>query len=261
MKSFFKDLIRNIGEDEISFSAASIAFYAWMSFFPLVLVAIAGLGVWLGDEQARREALQLVYKNLPALKAGGLDLDETLEQVSRARGTAGLVGVTTLLYSSLQVVLALQRCLGKMFNQDWKASWLKSRLRALGAMLVLAVLGVLSFAVPVAAGFLPAVEARIAAWIASFFLISLFFAATYQVLQPRRLPWELALAGGAVTAVLWVAANSALVYYFANFGNFQIVYGSFAGVVIVLLACYYLAYVTLIGAEITSVLVSRRSSA
>jgi membrane protein len=254
---FFRKLLREIAADQLSYAAAAVAFYAWMSIFPLLLAAVSGFGVWLGTAGARERVLDGLQQNLPVvrvLEASGIDLENLLSSVTAISGPAGFLGLAGLLWTGMQVVLALQVALNRVFGVETRPGWFAARGRALLFVLIAAVLMAVSFGTTFAVSLLPTgMVARLAGWVLGLVLMGLMFGAAYRVLTRLDLPWAYALSGGMVTALLWYAANVALVWYFANVANFQAVYGSFGGVVIVLLTCYYLAFVTLIGAEVTHV--------
>lgn len=251
-------LFRKIGHDQISFAAAAVAFYAWMSIFPLLLAGVSAFGIWLGTEGAREEMLDLLSQNLPVLKASGIDFHRLLESVSAIKGVAGAIALVGLLWTGMQVALAMQVALNRVFGADARLSWVMARVRALVFVVIAALLMGASLSFTYIAGFIPyALATRVVSWVAGVLLLALLFAVAYRVLPRLELPWRFAFIGGLVTAVLWILANAVLLLYFASFGHFDKIYGSFAGVVIILLICYYLAFVALVGAEVTSVLIAR----
>ncbi|MCC6484626.1 MAG: YihY/virulence factor BrkB family protein [Armatimonadetes bacterium] len=255
---FFRDLFRKIVQDQISFAAAAIAFYAWMSIFPLLLAGVSALGIWLGMEGAREQTLDILSQNLPVLKASGIDFYQLLEHVSAIRGVTGLIALLGLLWTGIQVVLATQVALNRVFGAQVHLSWITARFRALLFVVIAGMLSTLSLISTYVVGLIPYPAAtRAASWMAGFALMAMIFAAAYRVLPRLELAWRFALIGGAATSLMWTLANAGLLLYFRNFGHFDKMYGSFTGVVIILLACYYLSFVTLVGAEVTDVLTQR----
>ena len=59
-------------------------------------------------------------------------------------------------------------------------------------------------------------------------------------------------AGSVVATVLWVVASVGFSIYVDNFGSYGKIYGSLAGVVVLLLWLWLAAYATLLGAEINA---------
>lgn len=59
-----------------------------------------------------------------------------------------------------------------------------------------------------------------------------------------------ALVGGLIASILWEATRSAMTWYFANLSLVDVVYGSLAGVVVLLLGLEVAALILLLGAQI-----------
>ncbi len=73
---------------------------------------------------------------------------------------------------------------------------------------------------------------------------------SYWVLPVVNVKFRRAVVGGVVAAVLWEAARSALAWYFANLSLVEVIYGSLATVVVLLLGLEVAAIIVLIGAEV-----------
>ena len=52
-------------------------------------------------------------------------------------------------------------------------------------------------------------------------------------------------------AVLFEIARTLFVFYLANFANYQLLYGSIASIIILLVWIYYSAFILILGAEFT----------
>lgn len=255
---FFRELFDNIGSHQVAFAAAAVGFYAWVSLFPLLLVAMAAMGIWLDSAQARSEVVSLLNQNMPALRATGVEIGRMLEEIAETRGQAGLIGGLLLLWTGSQVAVATQIALNRVFGASDARSWLMVRVSAIGFILIAAVLGLLSLASSFAVSmFLKTGFARVAGYFISFLVTVALFTFAYVVLPRKDVPWKYAMVGGLVTSVLWILANVGLFIYFSDFSNFSSVYGPVAGTITVLFACYYLALVTLLGAEITNLIMKR----
>lgn len=252
---FLKALVSDIGRNQINFLAASIAFYAWLALFPVMLLLSAGLGMYLTSDAAQAQALELLAELFPALKASGPELEQLLFSLERNRGTAGLIGLGTLIWVGLQVVIAFEIALNRVFQVEAPPRWLRQRMRASLVMLVGATVAMASMLVSFLLGlFATGWLERMGGHLASLLLTVWFFAVVYRALPRLTVPWRSALVGGLVTSLLWFIANRGLQFYFANFTSYDKIYGSFAGVVIVLFACYWAAFAALIGAEVTRML-------
>ncbi|MFZ1641485.1 MAG: YihY/virulence factor BrkB family protein [Candidatus Contendobacter sp.] len=72
----------------------------------------------------------------------------------------------------------------------------------------------------------------------------------YRLLPAGQLPWRHALVGGIVAALLWEGIRYGLVWYFANLSAINVIYGSLAGVVIVLMTLDMVGIIILLGAQV-----------
>lgn len=72
----------------------------------------------------------------------------------------------------------------------------------------------------------------------------------YLVMPVGRVSWRHALIGGATACVLWELTRHALVWYYATLSQIQVVYGSFAAAIAVLLSVEVAAIFLLLGAQV-----------
>ncbi|REF37429.1 membrane protein [Thermasporomyces composti] len=96
--------------------AASVTYFAFLSFFPLVAVTFAGVGYVVtyvpGADEAVTSALRSI---LPGLIGGGPDQID-VHRIAQRRTGVGLVGLVVLLYSGLGWVSALRDALQAVFE-------------------------------------------------------------------------------------------------------------------------------------------------
>lgn len=81
--------------------------------------------------------------------------------------------------------------------------------------------------------------------LAGFFLVYRFMPKTDQ-------NWRSALAGAAVAGLLFVLARPLFLYYIETFGNYNVIYGSLALLVILMIWVWMTAMITLFGGEVAS---------
>ena len=75
-------------------------------------------------------------------------------------------------------------------------------------------------------------------------------ASFYSIMPLAKVRFKLALVGGAVAALLWEAVRTFLVWYFESISLVNVVYGSLATVIIVLLSMEIAAVIVLLGAQV-----------
>ena len=79
-----------------------------------------------------------------------------------------------------------------------------------------------------------------------FLLFSLF----YKVMPVAKIPFRRALAGGLTATILWEIVRHLLVAYYTNISLVNVIYGSMATIIIVLLIMEAVALIILLGAQV-----------
>lgn len=78
----------------------------------------------------------------------------------------------------------------------------------------------------------------------------LLFTLFYQIMPVAKIPFRLALAGGLTATILWELVRHLVVSYYANMSMVNILYGSMATIIIVLLTMEAVALILLLGAQV-----------
>ncbi len=123
--------------DRASNLAALLAYYAFVSLFPLLLVLVSVLGFVLEDNPAAQEdALDTALARIPVI---GDDLRENVHTLTGS-GPALVIGLVGALWAGLGVTLAL----GRAFDEVWdiprvdQPNAVKARVRGTAVLVVLA---------------------------------------------------------------------------------------------------------------------------
>ena len=87
--------------------------------------------------------------------------------------------------------------------------------------------------------------------LAAFLLILVVFLLLYKLIPNTRTYWRDIWPGALAAAVLFEIARTLFVFYLANFANYQLLYGSIASIIILLVWIYYSAFILILGAEFT----------
>ncbi len=91
---------------------------------------------------------------------------------------------------------------------------------------------------------------------AGFFGLIVLFTLIYRVLPPMKVPIRRAFLGGLCAAVLWQGVGAFLVYYLANVSMVNVIYGSLATVIVLLLFLEIAFVILLLGAQVIAELES-----
>jgi membrane protein len=251
-------VVKKFSDDEGGSMVSLIAYRAFFSLFPLLLLMTTLLGYILaGDDELRREVVNSTLSQFPIignqLKGGSLT----------GSGIALAVGVVGSLLAGLGVVLETEQT----FNRCWgvpkegERGFVGSRLRAIGLLLVLGGLAVVSTIVSgLAAGgadFLGA-GGKVAGLAIATALNLFVFGAVFRLLTTDTVATRALIPGVVVATVGWEILQVAGGWYISHeVKNASAVYGTFA-LVIGLLAWIHLgATFVVLGAE-TNVVRTRR---
>ena len=234
--------------------AALIAYYGFLSLFPLLLLAISILGFIV---QSNTSALRTIeHSGLPNIQP----LGDTLKHGHlRGSGIGLAVGALGALWGGLAVTLAVQN----VFNQivavpyDRRPNFIKLRLRGLRLLGTIGTLEIIATTIAgvMSGGLHAAVWLKVAAFaVALAFNVLLFFIAFRQLTNPT-VPTRALWPGIAFAAAGWELLQSLGGVYVAHvLKNAGATYGLFATVIGLLAWIYLGARLIIYGAELNSVL-------
>jgi membrane protein len=258
---------------------ASLAFYTLFSIFPLLLVAVAGLGLFLGDDPASRERLVASVANILSAPSRAL-LDDTLKSMQShqtAGGVGALVGAATLVFGASGAFSELETSLNTIWRVKVRpaATFGTTMLRALedkatsfaavaatgvvllGSLLVGMGLGALGRGMG-----LTALDLRV--WqgiesLVSLGLATLLFAILFRVLPRADIAWRDVLGAAFLTALLFGIMRRVLAWYLEHIGSYA-AYGAVGGVLALLMWIYLMSLLLFFGAEVARVYAEREGS-
>ena len=247
-------------------AAASVAYYALFSLFPLLLVLVSVLGYLPVVVKAPQQVINFITQAIPISRSL---ISDTLTQVLNNRGTSGLIGLIGLAWSASGAFTTLARNINRAWPGAEKMNFWESRIIALIIILLLGVLLVASVLVNTLTSILPGVNWRLQLNLplinsAALFseLISLVtafvvFVALYRWVPTTDVRWRNALWGGGAATIAWELASKAFTFYLSSgLATYTLLYGSLGTIVALLTWIYLSSYIILIGAHISSAIES-----
>jgi membrane protein len=255
-------------------SAAGIAYYVALSFFPLLMVLVAGIGTVLAWTQTGQEAQHALLHAISEQASPDLarQVEKSLDTVKERASASGPIGFVALVASAILIFAQLDTAFDRIWKlptnphttwKEWVERLVFQRLKALG-MLV----GVGGFIVLVMitsmiwSSIEKSLEPRVEMgswfrWTTGFWINLLLnwiaFTIIYRVVPTPAIRWWDASRGGLLAAVLWEAGRQALSAYLLHL-NYPSAYGIIGSFIAVMLWAYYAALVVLFGAEYVRVL-------
>lgn len=273
---FLTAVYREYMRDDCRLMAAAISFYALLSLVPLLLVGLSTFGYVLGNDRAFDAVyaflIQLLPQDLAATllpeEVAGAGLRSYLKKtLVKPAGVAGIVGVVSWMWAGTNCFVVITAALDVAWESGKRRGFIASRLVAVGMMMLVATLALLSFGMTQALKIIreypiPWLGIRpeeipflwqLVGWAVPLTLSILVFVLCYLILPDRRIGWRPALTGGVVAGMLWELAKQGFAFYVANFVDYNSIYGSLGGLVILVMWVYLSAVMLLLGAEVASV--------
>lgn len=247
-------IIEGVGTGNAGDMAAAISYYALLSLFPLLLGAIALLGLFLPEPTVESTVFNLLQRYLPGTTIDVLR--QNIEAVVKLRGPLGAVSVAGLFWSGSVVFGAL----GRFINRSWGPAPYhpypirKARDLALALGTVLLFFGSLG-----ATGLsllLPRSELGAATWVLGRLLAYLlafgFLLFAYRFMPRASVKWRDVWPGALIASGLFEGLRSAFMVYLDRYSNLEAVYGSLASVIVFLIWLYASAFIVILGSRIVS---------
>jgi YihY family inner membrane protein len=251
-------------DDRGPYLAALIAYYGFVSLFPLLLLFFSIVGYVLhGDLALQQRLAQSALRDFPIV---GPQLKHNIGSFS-GNGTALAVGVAGSLYGGLGIMQASQAAFNRIYAvpRNAQPNALKSRLRSLGLLgllgggvILTTALGIASADLNSLAGAHIGVGLTIAGIAVTYVLNVALFTGAFQLLTGRDLRFRNVVHGGLIAAAAWQLLQTEGSRYLTHqLSHANELYGSFA-IVLGLLAWIYLAaLIVVLAAEINRVVNER----
>jgi membrane protein len=258
-------------EDDVPSLAAALAFYALLSFAPILVIVVGVASLFFGNDAARG---QLAWEFHSIVGWDGARVIQSLLETSRGHHSGILatgLSVIALAFGASSAVVELRSSL----NAIWHVVPTES-VSGVRALVRICTERIVSFLLIVAAGFLllfslvasaviaaagrvvgpdlpiPEVWLHALTFVVSFVVVTLLFGAIYKVIPDVNLGWRDVAVGAAVTSLIYTSGKQLIALYIgkAALGS---TYGAAGSLVVLLVWMYYSAQLFFLGAEFTKV--------
>ena len=266
------DTFRAYSADNAERLGAALAYYALFSLAPLVVLALAVVGLLYG-QQAAAAREELVAQVRDVIGPDGAALFQNLLEGAAAAPTAGVwsavLGSVVLIVGATALFARLQEALNTIWNATpHHAGWVGFlRRRGLSLLLVIGT-GVVIVASLLLTSIIAGLADRLAApglllaaeRIGSLVVLTLLFAALYRFLPDASVRWSDVWLGAVLGAVLFTLGTWGLGWYIGR-ASVTSAYGAAGALVALLIWIYYSAQIFFLGAEFTTVYARRNAPA
>jgi len=258
---------RGVYDDQMTHHAAALTYYALMSLFPALLLAVSILGL-VGQYPATYDAI-FGYLSDVAPSSVLVPLDSSLRNALQAKGTATTTlafGVVVTLYGTTGALEAARRALNVVFEAEGGRSFLRRKAIDVASTVLLMSLGLVSLILVFVGGRfaedllgfvgLGPTVARIwdvARWPAAVAIVMFVFSFIYYVtpdVEQRSFRWV--TPGAVVGVLLWLLGSAGFSAYVSRAGNLGAVYGAFTGAILLISWLWLSNLALLVGAELNA---------
>ena len=243
--------------------AGGVGYNALLSIVPFLTLTLAMLSSFVDEAlllaALRRELTFLLPQHADAVLQAARDfLDD--------HAATSAISVVVLLFFSSIAFRMLEEAVATIFHASGRTArrnvWISVLLPYLFIALLMIFVVALTLLAAVAEGLgasavtvfglrLPTARwARLVLGVGGFAGLVLLFAAVYKVLPVGRISRRLALVGGLCAATLWRGVGALLSSYFATLSMVNVLYGSLATVVVLLLFLEAAFIIVLLGAQV-----------
>lgn len=240
--------------------AGSMAYFAILSVFQLLVLGVVGFSLLLGEGEARTFIVEQVGAGSP------LDpetIDGVIEAVISSRGGITIVGSLFLLWAGLGVFSAVSNGISRAFEAAKPRGFIKDKLIGLVLMGITGLLAVASLVIGIVTGILQAATSDVLeavpggglvigliGLVVPFVLIFVAFLLIYRVVPNRPLTIGEVWPGAAVATVLWTVLRFGFTYYATNIARYDSAFGPLSTGLTLLVFLYFASVIVLLGAEV-----------
>lgn len=239
--------------------AGSMAYFAVLSMFQLLVLGVVAGSFVLGEGEAREFVVDQVRTGTPldAEAIGGV-IDTAIE----SRGSMTIISFAFLLWSALGIFAALSNGISRVFENAPPRPFLADKLVGLLLMAITGVLAIASLVIGIVTGILQRAAADVLAampgggtvlWLIGLLvpilLIFLAFLVIYKVVPNRPVHWGEVLPGAVVAALLWTVLRFGFTWYATSVADYESAFGPISTGITLLVFLYFASVIVLLGAE------------
>jgi membrane protein len=264
---YISGLYRSFSEHHMLIMSGGIAYSLLLSLIPMIGVVVAVLGAILSRTALEGEIYALVLQAVPSPDHALpviLFLQERIAEFTRHQALLGTTGIIVLFFTASGLFSAMRTALAAPYDyRDRGSAWV-GKLKDVAMMLLVMfyfLLAILS--VPIL-GWLKAVMDKTAmhGWLskdsaqsllvggASILIAFIVFYSLYLIIPPKRIARRKVLVSTATAVILWELARRMFSVFVAETGAMSQMYGTFFGVIMILLWVYYSAFIFIFSAEV-----------
>ncbi len=264
-RDFAKRVYEEASRDYVFNGAAALAFYLTLAIFP-AMIFLMTIIPYLPIEHVGQAIMDLLHQALPR-SAADMFAGVVQQVAGERRGGLLSVGIIGVLWSASSGMYAVMQQMNIAYNVEERRPFVRARTTALGLTLLFGLLVLGAFSLIVLGGVIQNWIGNrygfssalldffvVFRWVVIVLGLIIAIEVIYYVAPNRHQRFRAVSTGGGVAAILLIIASFGFSLYASHFGNYDALYGSIGGVVLLMLWFYIAGLVILVGAEINVVL-------
>lgn len=260
---FALSVLREFRANQGLLLAGAVAYYALLSLVPMLVLVVIVLDHFMDTGSVLATATEYLNFIVPGYAQAVVD---QLQVVLDHRDVIGGFLLLSMLFFSSLAFTVLENAMSVIFHHRVAIRRRHFLVSAILPYCFILLLGVGLLAATLVSGRLSLLAGREVAVLGVagtldgvtqglLYLVGvagevLMVTAIYLVMPVGRVSWRHALIGGVTACVLWELSRHALVWYYATLSQIQVVYGSFAAAIAILLSVEVAAIFLLLGAQV-----------
>lgn len=241
--------------------AASIAFYAVLSLFPLLIVGMVLASYVADGDWATREATRLLGEFIPR---GEAEIEEVVNRAIAERRRVGVLSLIVFMLTGRRILGVLTKALNLVSDVDAEDDTFIRRvlveLSLAGGLIVLGLLALMTRPLTEAAWktstIVPGADApavTVIQFLVRAALLMVLFCLVYAVVPRGDRLWPAVLSGALAATLLFLVAQGAFALLIDRLlETLRLIYGPLAFAVLLLSWAWYVALITLAGGALAS---------
>jgi membrane protein len=265
------DLLKRIGEADLSGLSAEMSYRFLFALFPFILFLVALAG-FFGSEEMALTVVERMQETMPE-QAAAILAGPVQQVITTQRADLLSIGAITALWGASGVMGTIVKGMNRTHQVTDNRNLLVKNVVTVNLTLFLAVILLVAVAAVfvarvVVASFgrfglgpfeatLTSIAGPLVALLILIFGVSIIY---WRAPALEYHPFRLVTVGAVVFAVGWVVATVLFSWYVAQFGQYNAMYGSIGGIIILLLWAYLSSFLLLLGGALNAVLEERRQA-
>ena len=241
--------------------AGAVAYYTLLAIVPLFVVLLVGLSHVVDEHRL----LDTVASNLQlVIPSQAAAVTAQVESFLAHREVVGIVGLLALVFFSSTAFTVIESAMATIFHHRTATQHRHFLVSVLLPYLFMMLIGAGLLLITVISSALHAVRAvsvfghawppeglpGVVLYLLGVVGLALLLTAFYMVLPVGQIRFGHALVGGVTATVLWEVTRHIMVWYFAKLSMVNVIYGTMAAAIVVLLTLEAAAVILLVGGEV-----------